>query len=462
MKPYSIFLLIFISFFFFSCADDLATLGVGIQPTGDAIQIATDTFHVTTENVFVGNMVQRQDSFLLGTFYDTKYGTTTADILAQVNCPVGFKFPPRSVPDSAKIVLYYKSWFGDSYSPMDVNIYEMNKSTFQYTTAYPSSLDPNVYSDKSILLSHKTFSAKDALKTRTDSTSIMFKLSTSFVQRFFPDTTKAYYTGETDFTNNFFKGMYITANYGAATMLNIEQIDLEYYYHYTYNKLGKDTVINNIIDFPANKEVRQVNRFLHPDTTAVKQQLNAKPEVNYIASPANIQTRVNVPLNKMSKRMLAGIGNKKLIMNSAILKVEVTDLDTTALATPLVRYILLIKESTLNDGFFKNNKLPSDIDAILGTFTSALNSDTNKYEYYYSFNLAKLIANEIKIANGSELAETLKMRLVPVSITSTTNSQSGAVTMTAVKQQHLLNAVTIKSGKNTTSPMRINAVYSGF
>jgi hypothetical protein len=438
-------------------------MGVSIQPTSDAINVAPDTFAIATENVFVDNMIQRQDSFLLGSFNDAKFGTTQADILAQVNCPIGFKFPPRSQPDSAKVVLYYRTWFGDSYSPMNVNIYEMNKSTFQYTKSYPSNLDPSVYTDKSILMSNMIFSAKDALKTRIDSTSIIFKLSKSFVTRFFPDTTKTYYTGESDFTNNFFKGMYITADFGTATMLNISQIDLDYYFHYTYNKLGKDTVVNNVITFPANSEVRQVNRFLHPDTTAIRQQLNAKPNVNYVSSPANIQSRVIVTLRRIKTRMATVIGNKKLILNSAIVKVEATELDSSALHLPMVQYMLLIKEPALTN-FFKTNQLPSDTCSILASYTKSLNSTTGLYEYYYSFNIAKLIANELKNANynKTELADKLLFRLVPVTVKYTTNSSTGTSTLTSVKQQPLMSAVTIKSGQNSTSPMRLSMVYSGF
>ena len=462
MKSYPIYLLIFLSFLTFSCTDNLNDLGVGIQPTSDAIKIAADTFHITSENVFVDYIIAPQDSFLLGTFYDAKYGSTQADILAQVNCPVGFKFPPNSVADSALVVLYYKSWFGDNYSPMDVNIYEMNKGTFEYSAQYKSNLNPSDYTDRSILLAHKIFTAKDASKTKTNSNSVIFKLSNEFVNRFFPVITKPYYESDTAFVKHFFNGIYITANYGTSTMLNIRQIDMEYYYHYTIKRNGKDTIITGVLPFPANPEVRQVNRFLHPDVTAVKQQLNQNEEQNYISAPANIQTRINIPLNKIQKRLEVGIGNKKLVMNSAIINIEATQIDSSALAVPLVNYMLLVKESEV-DKFFSKKELLSDEKAILGKFTITLDNKTGLFTYAYPFNLAKLIANEIKIAkkNNTE-AKDLQMRLIPVSVTSTTNNNTGAVNLTGVKQQHLMNAVTIKSGKNKTSPMRINAVYSWF
>jgi len=455
MKSQPVVLLFLMSFLTFSCTDNITDIGSKIQPLSDSITVGTDIFNVSTENVYVDYMYSRADSFLLGTFYNEKYGTTQADILAQLNCPIGYVYPPNAVPDSALVILYYKSWFGDDYSPMDVNIYQMNKKTFNYSTPYPTNLNPDDYTDRSIKLGQQIFTAKDATKTRTDSTSIIFKLSDDFVQKFSninPDT----YSSESKFTN-FFNGLFITANYGAATILNIRQIDLEYYFHYTIKKTGEDTLslVKNVLTFPANKEVRQVNRFLHPDLESIKQKLEQDSTVNYISSPANIQTRVNIPLNKMKQRMEVGINNKKLILNSALLRVEATEVDEATLAIPIVNSMLLIKESAIDD-FFTKNQLPSDTSAILATYTSSLVPySTTLYEDYYIFNLATLIANELK--QNATPPENLKMRLVPVRVT--TNS-SGVVT--AVKQQFLMSAVTVRSGKNTLSPMRIKVVYSGF
>jgi len=174
-----------VSLFVFSCSDNLTDIGTGIQPTSDQIKIGTDTFHLMSQTVFVNSILSKPDSFLLGTYYDTKFGSTKAEILAQVNCPVGFQFPAGSVGDSASVVMIYDTWFGNKYSPLDVNIYEMNKKTFDYTSLYYSDIDPSLYCDQSIKLSERIFSAKDAVKLRADTTAIVFKLNQSFVTRFF-------------------------------------------------------------------------------------------------------------------------------------------------------------------------------------------------------------------------------------------------------------------------------------
>ncbi|HLP03936.1 MAG TPA: DUF4270 domain-containing protein [Paludibacter sp.] len=464
MKSYPIVLLTLLSFLVFSC-DDLADTGSQIQPTSDQIKVNADTLHLATESFFIDSITStQQDSFLLGTFYDPKYGTTEAEILAQVNCPLNFRFPPQSTPDSAKIVLHYSSWFGDGDSPFEVSIYEMNKKTFSFTGRYSSSIDPADYSDKSILLAQKVSPVKDRTKTNGDTLTYIkeFNLPSSFVQRFFPDTTKDYYTSDTAFVNNFFKGIYIKANYGAATMLNIWKIDLDYYFHHVYKKNGKDTVIIDKLPFPANSEVRQVNCLRHPDRKTVVN-LN-DPNLNYLSSPANIQTKVRIPLKKIKEKMSSKITNKSLKINSATLRVEVVD-NNTKLPLPLLKYVLLVKAKNETEirSFFTKKELPSATRAILGQLAYEVDS-TGAIQYYYSYNLAALIENEIKTAekNKAPLDEFLDLCLVPVSVKTSYSSSTGATTVINIQQQPSMGAATIRSGKNADSPMKINLVYSGF
>jgi len=460
MKSNSIILLFLLSLFVFSCTDNLSDIGTGIQPTSDQIQIGTDTFHLMTQTVFVESILSKPDSFLLGTYYDTKFGSTNAEILAQVNCPVGFKFPANSVGDSATIELLYKTWFGNKYSPLDVNVYEMNKGTFDYSALLYTNFNPSDYSDKSDAnrLARKIFSAKDATKIRTDTTAIIMKLSDAFVQRFFDDTKFA----STDQFVKFFKGIYLTANYGASTLLNISEINMRYYYHYTYtlkNTRGGDSIVTvkNNLTFPANSEVRQVNRFLHSDRATV---VRPAAGVNYVASPANLNTVLSIPLNNIQKRMNDSIRYKKLLtINSALIKVEAINIDVDTVSAPTTRYMLLIKETAI-ERFFRNKELPSDTCAMLGGHTVALVvNTTNVYEDYYTYSVSRLIANELKVAkqNNTIPTEKLNMRLIPVQVTFDTNNN-----VTSVKQSNLMSAVSIRSGTNTESPMRLNVVYSGF
>jgi hypothetical protein len=472
MKSYPIILILFLSVISYSCTDSLADLGKGIQPSSDEIQIGADTVHLESSDLFIDSveMSVNPDSFLLGTYINTKYGSTRADILAQIKSPVEFTLPVGSVADSAKVFMSYYSYFGDAYSPIEVSIHQMDKGWFDYSTAYPTNINPADYTDvtnPALFMGKKVFTARNASKPTTTITGVSIPLSSDFVKRFFPNTAIPNYYSDINF-RNLFKGMYITTNFGSATMLNISQIDLLYYYHYTYTYKKADGVdttrtVNNVLTFPANDEVRQVNRFSHYDRKAVVQ-LDEK--YNFIASPANMQANITIPLKRIQQKLDAKVNGKKQIINNAVIQVDaIVDETEDTLAMPAVKYLLLVKESIISpiDSFFTKKELPSDTRAIIGTYTKSEIGTTGTYKYYYSFNVAGLIANELKNnqtalkeQNLSKYIETLKLRLVPVKVT---YNSSGYVT--AVTHQNTMSGVKIKSGKNE-SPMTLRMVYSGF
>jgi len=352
---------------------------------------------------------------------------------------------------------------------MSINLYEMTKSTFNYSDLYPSNIDPAVYTDLSKPLGYRIFTAKEPVNTRKDTTAIRFRLSNSFVQRFFDDT---HYSSTTKFLD-FFKGIYLTTNFGASTLLNIERIAMLYHYHYTYttkNISGGDSIVKvkSYLVFPANQEVRQVNRIQHTDRATVVQN---RDSVNYISSPANIYTKVTVPLSRIQQRLKGGVNGKALSINSAVLKVEITEVQLdTASQHQVPSYLLLIKEDSKNR-FFKNRELPSDTCAIKGDFSYKQVGTSGVYKYYYSFNLASLIVKELKnaAANGKAPDEKLRLILLPIKVATSTSS-SGVTSYTSVKEDYEMSGITIRSGKEinpnsgnkVTMPMHIDVVYSGF
>lgn len=455
MKFKLFFLTILISVFTISCTDDVTDMGSGIQPAGDKISVYADAFYLSSENYFVDNFTSKPDSFLLGTYYDEKFGTTEADIFAQLQPPLGFKYPAGAKADSAKIFISYYTWFGYQYSPMEVSIYEMNKGTFNYTQAYKSDINIEDYCDKSLLLGKRIFSPKDAVLKRGDSTSVSFKLNGDFIKRF-STQFDSLYTKNFNFLNSF-KGLYITTDFGSASMLYINQIDLRYYFSYKYaTGNGTDsTTVNTYVTYPTNSEVRQVNRVYHPDKELVRQKLEARPTVTFVSSPSNVYTRVKLPLRSMREKM--NVSGKKLTMNSAIARFYVEDFDEDTVDHKIVSNLMIIKEDSM-EVFFKSRKIPSSSYAVLGTLTYETDDDNNM-SYYYSYDLAKLVADEFKNAVNdiNILPENMNMILVPVSI-----KYDSSGNILEVKQQNLMNSVTLCSGKHPKKPIRLNVVYSGF
>ncbi len=433
-------------------------MGTRIQPDGDKIVAKADTFHLSSQNIFVERIFNRPDSLVLGTFIDNKYGTTYADILARFEAPfdtTGFRYPENAQADSAFLILSYRSWFGAERSSMSVKAYEMNKGKYlDYYTYYQSDLDINEYIDLSspILLGDTIFAAND-------SSNVRIRLTKDFTDKLFENSKD--FNSEDDFFKKF-NGMYITSPLGDATMIYLRGINILLYYHYNTTIAGKDTVFINTTNYVVNNTV--VNRFQHPDTTQIKQYLQLHDSINYISSPANIYTQVNIPIKKIIEQMQDSIGvNRKLVVNSALIRVEAKDTDNKTsvsnISIPVPANMLLMKKEEMNN-FFTQERLTSD---------SIVYSSYSSTDSCYTFNIARYITSEIKKAskdeNGKILIpddkQELEMVLVPVRATISTDYY-GNSTISSIKQQVLLNGVTIRSGKDPNRPMKINVLYSGF
>jgi len=451
-----------ISFVFYSCENDLTNLGGSIQPAGDAILLGVDSFSVSSENYDVPFIYSKPDSLLLGTFYDETYGTVNADILTQVQPPVDFSYPAKAVADSAKLMLVYYSAFGDKYAPLEVNAYLMDKNkTFQESKLYQSDINVSEYCSENVLLGSRIFSATDYAGGRTSSKMIEIKLDTTkvFRKNGFSAELKEKYTlsDQARFHDNF-NGIYITTKFGSASILNIQNVYMRYYYHYKYVRKAEDGITDSTVivshyqDYPANEEVRTVNRVQLPQKAAVLARFNADPTKNIVAAPANIYTRVTLPLNDINTKLAVGVNGKKMLINRAILRVNATDVKDTTLAVPLVSSILLINEDSV-DNYFKTRKLPSTYESVVGNVTYEYDS-SGAIQYYYKFNLSKILTHELA---KSAVASSLKFRLVPVSL-----SYDGSNNIREIKQQNLMRAVTLCSGTHGTKPMKLQMVFSGF
>ena len=441
-------------------------MGIGIQPEEDKMTIKADTFHLFSESFIVGKMYNRADSLLLGTFVDEKYGTIHADILARVEAPfdsTGFRFPTdmnNLKADSAFLILSYSSWFGSEYSTMSVKAYELNKgNVLDYYEYYPTDIDPSDYFDSSnpILLGDTIFAANDSanirIRLRNDAN------NNYFINRLFENSKE--FTSETDFFNRF-NGLYIESNIGDATMMYLRSIGIVLHYSYETEVAGNTTTFSNTVNYMVNNTI--VNRFQHPDTAKIATQLQQQDSINYIASPANIYTQINVPLKKMIESMQGSIGtDKRLIVNSALIKVEAkeTDNKTTAsnIALPLPGNMLLMKKEDMN-AFFTQERSTSD---------SIIYASYNSADSCYLFNMATYIDREIRRSpideNGkiqiSDDLETLEMVLVPVRVV-TSSDAYGNRTVVSVKQQVLMSGVAIRSGSHPDRPMKVNLLYSGY
>jgi hypothetical protein len=375
--------------------------------------------------------------------------------------------------------MYYSSWEGDPNSPIAVNAYLMDKQTFQYSGTYPTDLNISDYCsrEKSILTNHRIVIASEKLDSiqnndGTYSPMVRMRVNDDFMQEF---ASIRSFTDQKTF-NEAFKGLLIETSFGSSTILNISDIALGVYYRFGYNKAGRDTVVHDFKAFYANSEVRTVNHLYYEDKKELVEKLqNDSDTYNYIIAPACVYTRLQFPLKEIADTIiqnmrdpLTGDTVKWPYVNKAEVRVSVENKFTGSSSEKTYNdwiqpasNMLLIREESL-ERFFLNRELPSDTCALLGTLTQGVDSVGDAI-YYYSYDMSDFLTDRLHKILRERLYEvnnnpTLNMLLVPVTIGTSTVSNS-ATAVTSVRQQQTVSATKIRSAKNG---MKLEIVYSGF
>lgn len=447
------------------CKDDAARTGESVLDSDDKIIVLSDTFPIRSEIDRSEAIISQADSFLLGEI-ETDYGLLRASILTQLACPEGFSYPEGFSVDSVDSVclfMYYSSWVGDANAPLAVNAYMMDKGTFRYSSTYPTDLNISDYCsrEKSILTNHHIVIASEKLDSIKDSNGkyvpmIRMRANDDFMRYF--GSIKSFESQEK--FNELFNGLLIETSFGSSTVLNVSDIALGVYYHFKYNKAGRDTIVNDLKAFYANAEVRTVNHLSYEDQDAWIESLQQNADsFNYIIAPAGVYTRLRFPMTLMADSIFNMVGDKRPYVNKAEVRVDVENKGEgkgrNSWLAP-ADYMLLIREQSINR-FFKNRELPSDTCALLSELQQGVDSAGNTI-YYYSYDMSDFLTNQLR-HETKDTSSTLEMVLVPVTVNTSYLSSYSTSAVSSVRQQQTISATKIRSAKNG---MDLKIVYSGF
>jgi hypothetical protein len=300
----------------------------------------------------------------------------------------------------------------------------------------------------------KIMAARDYGFARLDSNTINIKLSQGFVDGFSSELKANYTNANVATFHQKHNGFYITSKFGTASLFNVKSMFMRYYYSYTYTLNGVLDTVVTYQDYPANDEIRKVNRITLPQKALISSNFAAKTQMNLVSSPANIYTRVSLPLAGIKQKMKQLTGTKKLLINRAIFKVNIAEIDDETLAVPLVSNLLMIKDERVSE-YFTSRKIPTDTISVLGTIAYEYDAN-NELRYFYKFDLSKILTNEF--ASTGTLPNQLSFQLIPVSI-----KKDGSGNTIEIKHQNLLSAVKLCSATDDVNRrMKLQVVYSGF
>ena len=243
VKKFSIF--IFVGFLLSACTRIGTTeMGLGLLPSMDAFNTKDTILDVVTETVDRPDTLRifAQDDHVVGNINnDPVFGTTTASMYFQLK-PTYFPFSPRGtkdsvVVDSAVLILSYKAAYGDTSSPLVLNLRRLSAATPLTPDSVVASNYPDRYNFQTDAILANPYildfaHVRDSVKNRFEAATnqIRIKLNSSYANMFLKVFDSNVYKNDTTFRQAF-PGFVLTANAGNNVLIRINLLD-------TNTKLG--------------------------------------------------------------------------------------------------------------------------------------------------------------------------------------------------------------------------------
>lgn len=462
----------------YSCDDE--TTGIGqFVADADMIPAKADSYTIETESYLLDSVYSRSSTAYLGKFTDKDYGTFSSDFLVQINCPENFILPDRIEEiKTAKLGLYYTSYFGDSLASIRVQIDPLTKAIKDDGTnkaLYYSNLDPTEYYDKNATpLAIKDYSAYD--RTIPDSVrnedgyypNVAIDLGDGFCKNFLEKynytetvngkTIHPYFKDSESFINNVLKGFYVHTISGEGSILYISDIYLHLTIAYwTKTSEDKDTLVHTVVPMSSTKEVFMSTRFKNSGM----KELVSDPKCTYLKTPAGLCTEATLPIEEMYQ------AHKNDTLNSisvSFQKLKDQSNNPFKMGTP--SNLLMVRKGEMKD-FFENNKVYDNKTTFIATYSST----TNSYDFSKLNRLISYIFSEIRpeIEKGeaewnkwkSEHQDYNKLLLVPV--TTESDSQGNII---GVENDLNVNSAMLMGGKDLNNSsdesqrIRMSIIYT--
>lgn len=462
----------------YSCDDE--TTGIGqFVADADMIPAKADSYTIETESYLLDSVYSRSSTAYLGKFTDKDYGTFSSDFLVQINCPENFILPDRIEEiKTAKLGLYYTSYFGDSLASIRVQIDPLTKAIKDDGTnkaLYYSNLDPTEYYDKNATpLAIKDYSAYD--RTIPDSVrnedgyypNVAIDLGDGFCKNFLEKynytetvngkTIHPYFKDSESFINNVLKGFYVHTISGEGSILYISDIYLHLTIAYwTKTSEDKDTLVHTVVPMSSTKEVFMSTRFKNSGM----KELVSDPKCTYLKTPAGLCTEVTLPIEEMYQ------AHKNDTLNSISVSFQrLKDQSNNPFKMGTPSNLLMVRKGEMKD-FFENNKVYDNKTTFIATYSST----TNSYDFSKLNRLISYIFSEIRpeIEKGeaewnkwkSEHQDYNKLLLVPV--TTESDSQGNII---GVENDLNVNSAMLMGGKDLNNSsdesqrIRMSIIYT--
>jgi hypothetical protein len=443
MKIWAGVILLLTSLSLISCEAD--GIGMEIQPTEDKLAVITDSFSISASSVLISNRYSESDKLFLGNYTDPIYGTSKMDFLAEFRY-LNADFPTTAQAKSLQVVLYYKTFFGDSTAVQEATVYQLNNPLI-FSENYTSDIKLDDFCDKSVILGKKVYVAYDPTIPEPKEgeevqlcNKLKIDLPISMAQTLISDRS---ITQSQENFLNFIKGVYVTNEYTGQVVLDVDSVNLELSYDYIPDASIPDSTVNEIRIYPLNKETTGVLRISNVKTPDMS---NVPDSVLYLSSYLGMVPRLELPITKIKDKLGFDEGGVVSINNVSLVLEEALCADSSLTELEVPPYLLLIRETDI-EKFFTQSLYPAKgINTVLGVYEKRLRA--------YSFNNIATELHDI-IYKGKEESELNPYYILPV-----TGVADIYGTDAVIRHQFRPSGVRLRSGSNEKSNMRLSITYT--
>ncbi len=440
MKIWAGIILFLTSILLIACEAD--GIGMEVQPTEDKLSVVTDSFSLSATSELITNRYSESDKLFLGNYSDPIYGTAKLDFLAEFRY-LNADFPTTAKAKSIQVVLYYKTFFGDSTAVQEATVYQLN-NPLVFEENYTCDINLEEFCDKSEILGKKVYVAydptiPDSIQEEEDfCNKVNIDLPFSMAEKLISD--RSITQSQTNFLN-FIKGVYITNEYTGQVVLDVDSVNLELSYDYVPDASKPDSTVTDVRVYPLNKETTGVLRISDIKAPEVK-----SDSLLYLSSYIGMVPKVEVPIDRIREKLGFQSGGIISINNVSLILEEALCADSSLTELDMPPYLILIRESDI-DKFFTQSLYPADgINTVLGVYERKIRA--------YRFNNIADYLHSI-IYEAAEESEVNPFYILPV--TGATDIEG---TDAVVRHQFRPSGVRLRSPKNSNSNMRLSVTYT--
>jgi hypothetical protein len=442
MKNWTGIILFLASLLFAAC--EANEIGAEIQPTEDKVSVKTDSFSVSATTTFIKERYSESDKLLLGNYEDPIYGKARLDFLAEFRY-LNADYPASAKATSVQVVLYYKTFFGDSTAVQEATVYQLNKA-LEFNKNYTTNINVDEFCDKSVILGKKVYVAydptvPDSIKNEDEyCNTVRIDLPLSIGEKLISDRS---ITQNQESFLNLLKGVYVTNEFTGQVVLDVDSVNLEVAYDYAPKESKPDSLVNKVRVYPVNKETTSVLRISNIEAPAFE---DIPDSLVYMSSYIGMVPKVELPIQRIRERLGYEKGDIISINNMSIVVEKALCADSSLTLLDLPPNVILVREADV-EKFFTQSLYPAEgITTVLGIYSHELRA--------YTFNNLADYLHDI-LENGDTEDDVNPFYILPV--TGATDIQG---TDAVVRHQFRPTGVRLRSGKNDGSNMRLSVTYT--